>query len=137
MTGKDIESKLAIVLDNVEKLGQLPQGSLEQFVGDFRNVDSALHRLQTGIQALIDISSYITARRGLGTPTTSADALVKLEDAGWLPPGSVARFTPIFGFRNRVVHLYDHIDPEIVYTILTEKRGDLEELARLLLAALP
>jgi uncharacterized protein YutE (UPF0331/DUF86 family) len=137
MTSEDLQGKLAIVLDNVEKLAQLPQTSLEEFVGDFRNIDSALHRLQTGIQALIDMSSYVCARRGLGAPTTSADALVKLEDAGCLPAGSAARFTPIFGFRNRVVHLYDRIDPQIVYRILTEKRGDLEELARLLLASLP
>lgn len=55
---------------------------------------------------------------------------------GLLPPGSAARFTPIFGFRNRVVHLYDRIDPAIVHRILTQERGDLEELARLLVAAL-
>ena len=123
------------VRDNLEKLEQLPQGSFDEFIGDFRNVDSALHRLQTGIQALIDVASYATARRGLGTPTTSADALVKLEGAGHLPIGSAARFTPIFGFRNRVVHLYDRIDPQIVYRILTEDRPGLEELARLLLTA--
>lgn len=136
MTSMETLGKLAIVRDNLDKLGQLPQGSLEEFVADFRNIDSALHRLQTGIQALIDIASYVTARRGLGTPTSSADSLVKLEGAGHLPPGSAARFTPIFGFRNRVVHLYDRVDPEIVYRILTEHRSDLDELARLLLAAL-
>lgn len=99
-------------------------------------MDSALHRLQTGIQALIDIASYVNARRGLGTPASSADSLVKLEGAGYLPPGSAARFTPIFGFRNGVVHLYDRIDPQIVYRIFTEHRRDLDELARLLVATL-
>ncbi len=33
----------------------------ENFISDFRNTDSALHRLQTLIQALLDISSYIIA----------------------------------------------------------------------------
>lgn len=136
MTSAEILGKLAIIRDNLEKLEQLPQGSFEEFAADFRNVDSALHRLQTGIQALIDIASYVNARRGLGTPSSSADSLVKLEGAGCLPPGSAARFTPIFGFRNRVVHLYDRIDPQIVYRIFTEHRADLDELARLLVAAL-
>lgn len=76
MTNEQVLGKLAIIRDNLEKLEQLPQGSLEEFVADFRNVDSALHRLQTGIQALIDIASYVTARRGLGTPASSADSLV-------------------------------------------------------------
>lgn len=136
MTNTELLGKLAIIRDNLEKLEQLPQGSLEEFVSDFRNIDSALHRLQTSIQALIDIASYVNARRGLGTPATSADSLVKLEGAGHLPAGCAARFTPIFGFRNRVVHLYDRVDPQIVFRILTEHRRDLDELARLLLAAL-
>jgi hypothetical protein len=50
--------------------------------------------------------------------------------------GSARRFTAILGFRNRVVHLYDTIDPAIVYRILTEDRHDLIELARLLTAAI-
>jgi uncharacterized protein YutE (UPF0331/DUF86 family) len=136
MTSAEILGKLAIVRESIERLAQLPQGSYEEFAADFRNVDSALHRLQTGIQALIDIASYVNARRGLGTPTTSVDSLVKLEGAGHLPPGSAARFTPIFGFHNRVVHLYDRIDPQIVYRTFTGHRSDLDELARLLVAAL-
>jgi uncharacterized protein YutE (UPF0331/DUF86 family) len=35
-----------------------------------------------------------------------------------------------------VVHLYDRIDPRIVYRVLTGERRDLEDLLSLLLAAL-
>lgn len=62
MTPEQVQSKLAVIRDNLEKLEQIPQSSLDDFLADFRNVDSALHRLQTGIQALIDLSSYATAR---------------------------------------------------------------------------
>ena len=34
-----------------------------------------------------------------------------------------------------LVHLHDRVDAQIVYRILTEDRGDIEELARLLVAA--
>lgn len=135
MTLEDIEAKLDILRDNLEKLAQLPQATYEEFVADFRNVDSALHRLQTSIQALIDIASFATAKRALGVPRTSLDALQKLEHAGLLPAGSSARFAPVVGFRNRFVHLYDRVDAQIVYRILTEDRGGIEELARLLVAA--
>ena len=74
--------------------------------------------------------------RGLGVPSTSLDSLEKLEAAGLLPPGSAKRFAPIVGFRNRVVHLYDRIDPEIVYRVLTQNRADLRDLAALLVQAL-
>lgn len=136
MTADSVQSKLAILRENVETLERIPQATFDEFSSDFRNLDSALHRLQTSIQALIDIASYVTAKRGLGTPATSVDALQKLEDARLLPAGCTERFTPVLGFRNRIVHLYDRVDPRIVYRILTEERGDLDELARLLVAAL-
>jgi uncharacterized protein YutE (UPF0331/DUF86 family) len=136
VTEDAVPTKLAIVRENLEKLERIPQASWQEFDADFRNLDSALHRLQTTIQALIDIACYVVALRGLGVPRTSMDALEKLEAAALLPPGSAQRFSPIVGFRNRIVHLYDRIDPQIVYAILTRNRGDLVELARLLAATL-
>jgi uncharacterized protein YutE (UPF0331/DUF86 family) len=136
MTAEGVASKLAILRENLERLEQIPQASYEAFVADFRNLDSALHRLQTSIQALIDIASFAAARHALGAPVTSVDALQKLEDAKRLPAGATRRFTPVLGFRNRVVHLYDRVDPEIVYRILTQNRPDIIELARLLTLAL-
>ena len=52
-----------------------------------------------------------------------------------LPPGSAVRFRPVIGFRNRVVHLYDRVDPEIVFRVVKEDRRDLAELLGLLLLA--
>jgi len=136
VTGAELEARIALLRDNLEKLDRIPQGSFQEFEADFRNLDSALHRLQTSIQALMDIGGYLCAVLGLGAPATSREILERLEGGNALPAGSAARFGAIFGFRNRVVHLYERIDPEIVFRILSEERGELEELARMLLAAL-
>jgi uncharacterized protein YutE (UPF0331/DUF86 family) len=136
MTADVIHAKLGLLRDNLEKLAQIPQSTLDEFLGDFRNLDSALLRLQTTIQALIDVGSFVVAQQGLGAPSTSRDILALLERSGHLPEGATDRFGPLFGFRNRVVHLYDRIDPEIVFRILTEERGDLLDLAKLLTKAL-
>lgn len=133
MTFQEIQSKLDILRDNLEKLGQIPQSNYQEFLADFRNLDSALHRLQTSIQALTDFGSYLIARLGLAAPRSSREILERLEEAGLLPRGSAERFGPILGFRNRVVHLYDRVDPEIVYRILKDDRHELEELFSLLL----
>ena len=42
----------------------------------------------------------------------------------------------IIAFRNRVVHLYQGVEPQIVYDILTQNRADITELLALLLDAL-
>lgn len=136
MTGEGVEAKCDFIRESLARLEAIEQDSFEHFSADPRNLDSALYRLQTIVQALIDIGSYVTASLGLPTPEHSRDILEALEGAGRLPAGSVARFGPMFAFRNRVVHLYDRVDPRIVYAILTDSRADLEELLGLLLDAL-
>lgn len=136
MTLEQIQSKLDVLKKNLGQLDAIPQGSLDEFVSDFRNVGAALHLLQTSIQALMDVASFLCADRALPTPRTSHEAFVHLEAARLLPPGTAAMAAPIVGFRNRVVHLYDRVDDARVYEILTEHRGDLELLLDRLLACL-
>lgn len=134
MNRADALARAQIVRENLEQLGAIPQTTQAEFESDFRNVQSALHLLQTSIQALIDIGSYQCAALGLRTPATSHEVFERLEADGRLPQGSAARAAPIVGFRNRVVHLYDRIDSAIVYRILTEDRPDLTALLDSLLA---
>lgn len=129
MTPEQVQAKLAQLADAIAKLRQLPQATLEEFRSDSRNIDAALRRLQVAIQILIDIGSHVVAQLGLGAPDTSRDLLERLEAASKLPPGSAARFGRIFAFRNRIVHLYDRVDDDVVYAIVTRDLGDLEELA--------
>lgn len=133
MTSTDVSEKAAFVREALDELAEIPQGTLEEFLTDRRNLPSTLHWLQTAIQALLDIGLIVVSSRGLPAPRTSLDVLDRLEESGELPKGSAARFRPIVGFRNRVVHLYDRIDAEIVYRVLTEDRGDLADLLALLL----
>lgn len=136
MTAEGVFTKAHIARENLERLAQLSQHGFEEWSSDFRNVDSTLHRLQTTIQALIDLASFACAAHALGPAATSRELLSELVRAGHLPAGSVETYGPIFGFRNRVVHLYDRIDERIVYRILQEHRADLTRLLELLLVAI-
>lgn len=137
MTPEQVQAKLVLLADTIGRLRALELGSLDTFRADDRNLDAALRRLQVAIQILIDIGSHVVARAGLGAPETSCDLLARLEDAGKLPAGSTTRFGRLFALRNRIVHLYDRVDDEVVYEILVNDLSDLEELARLYLAHLP
>lgn len=136
MGREQIDAKVDVIRDNLARLARIPQSSYAEFSSDFRNLDSALYRLQTTIQGLMDLGSFLCASLGLSAPSTSRDVLKSLEDSGQLPAGSVDRFGPMFGFRNRVVHLYDRVDPAIVYRVLHEERKDLHALFDLLLAGI-
>jgi len=128
MKREDIQSKLNIIPQNLEKLEILRIMGYENFVSDFRNIDSALHRLQTSIQALVDISGYIIASLGLRLPGTSAEVIDILIEHGLLEKEKRDRYISMIQFRNRIVHFYNDIDLKILFQILQEELVDIREL---------
>jgi uncharacterized protein YutE (UPF0331/DUF86 family) len=128
MRREDVQSKLNIIPENLEKLEILRAMGYEKFISDFRNIDSALHRLQTSIQALVDIGGYIIASLGLRLPGTRAEVIDILEEHGLLEKTKRDRYISMIQFRNRIVHFYNHIDLKILYQILQEELADIREL---------
>jgi len=128
MRRQDVQSKLNIIPENLEKLEILRAMGYEKFVSDFRNIDSALHRLQTSIQALVDIGGYIIASLGLRLPGTSAEVIDILVEHGLLEKEKRDRYISMIQFRNRIVHFYNDMDLKILYQILQEELVDIREL---------
>ncbi len=127
MKQEDIQTKIDVISENLEKLGFLKAMTYENFISDFRNTDSALHRMQTSIQALLDIGSYIIANLGLTMPNTNAEIIRILSDAGYIPEEKITAYTDMSRFRNRIVHLYNHIDTGTLYDILVNEMDDVKE----------
>lgn len=133
MRQEDIQAKIDVIVKNLEKLGSLKSKTYEDFISDFRNIDSTLHILQTSIQAILDIGSYIIANLGLKMPDTNAEIIKILSEAGYIPRDKVETFIEMSKFRNRIVHLYNHIDTETLYNILTNELDDIKEFYTILL----
>jgi uncharacterized protein YutE (UPF0331/DUF86 family) len=128
MRREDVQSKLDIIPENLEKLEILRAMGYEKFRSDFRNIDSALHRLQTSIQALVDIGGYIIASLGLRTPGSSGEVIEILAEHGLLKAGQRDRYISMIQFRNRIVHFYNDIDLKVLFQILQEELIDIREL---------
>jgi uncharacterized protein YutE (UPF0331/DUF86 family) len=127
MKKEDIQTKIDVLLNNLEKLKFLSSKTYEEFISDFRNIDASLHILMTSIQALLDIGSYIIASLGLRTPNTTAEIIKILGDADLVPKDRTETYIKMSQFRNRIVHIYNHIDTETLYDILVNELGDIKE----------
>jgi len=128
MKQEDVQTKLDIIPENLEKLEILRSKSYEEFLSDFRNIDSALHRLQISIQALIDIGGYIVASLGLKTPSSNAEIIEILGDSGYIDNQKTEEYIKMVQFRNRVVHVYNSIDVEMLYQIFCNEINDIKNL---------
>lgn len=133
MRKEDIQTKIDVIFDNIEKLSSLKTKTFDDFISDFRNIDSALHRMQTSIQAILDIGSYIIASLGLKTPNTNAEIIEILSEAGYISKDNIETYMKMSQFRNRIVHLYNHIDTKTLYEILANEPGDIKDFYKDLL----
>lgn len=117
-------AKIRLIKENLVKLGKLKEVPEEVFKKDFEKHDSAKYSLQTSIEAMIDICNHIISRKCLGMPKTKADAFIILCQNNILSPDMQSTYTAMARFRNRVVHLYDQVDPSDVYQFVTEGISD-------------
>ena len=126
MNLEDVRSKIDVIQDNLDKLEILRKLSFEEFISDFRNIDSAQHRLQTSIQALLDIGGYIISSLGLKAPTSNAEIVEILVDGGLVSSEKLDSYIGMARFRNRIVHLYNDIDLSLLYRILQDEFEDIK-----------
>lgn len=126
MNVRDVQTKIDLVVDNLQRLRQLPVEDYDTFVGDFRNSASALHLLQTSVQALIDIAAYVASNLGLRTPASSVDVIEVLRDQGLVGDERAAVYVKMVQLRDRVVHLHNRIDMRMVHHIVAHELGDIK-----------
>lgn len=133
MKQRDIQNKIDFLLENFQKLDILKRYAFDEFSSNFERVDSVIHRVQTSIEALIDIGRYIIADLGLPIPITNSQVVEILANEGLIPHLDARRYIEMTSFRNRVVHEYDTIDIRLLYKILQEESNDLKRLLGLFL----
>ena len=99
----------------VEKLRTLASQEREEFLADFRNIESAKHLLQVSIECCLDAANHIISSEGFRSPGNYAESFVILVEEGILPEKMAPDLRKMVSFRNRVVHLYWEVDNEILY----------------------
>jgi len=126
--------KREVIRKSLRGLEELRAGGREAFLASPILQDAALRRLQVAIEAMIDAAYHIVAREELGVPREYKDSFEILIEHGILPAEHRKTFTEMAKFRNRIVHLYEDVEPAEVADILENHLGDfdlfLEAIAR-------
>lgn len=119
-----VEKILFILKGNLEKLKDLSSVSIEDFINDYRNNQSALRLLQVSIESVIDIGNHIISRKNLEMPQTYSDVFKILEKNDIISGKCSEKCADMVKFRNRIVHLYHDIDLNAVYRFM---KNDLDD----------
>jgi len=121
-----VASRIDRLRGYLSKLRILAKLSPQEFISDFKNVESSKHLLQVSIECCLDLAHHIVADGSFRTPSDYYDTFLVLSEEAIIPTSFLPTLRQMVSFRNRVVHLYWEVDNTMVYQILQENLGDFD-----------
>jgi uncharacterized protein YutE (UPF0331/DUF86 family) len=127
---KVVGDALEMIATCLRDLRALPQASLDEFLADRRNPAAAESLLRRAIQVYFDLLRHLLSKTsGRGVLEYKELARAAAEDGLIRDPHLARVALQIAGFRNRLVHFYQEVTGEEMYSIVSTDLGDLEKLA--------
>jgi uncharacterized protein YutE (UPF0331/DUF86 family) len=111
-----IERKLRVIEENISDIKSWNIISLQQLKESSLLQKGTERALQISIEVMIDVSERILALNEIEPANTSAENMKKLEQIGIIK--SFEDYANMVRFRNFIVHRYEKIDMEIIYSII-------------------
>lgn len=118
-----IQRKLALLDKQVQRLQESLKGiSRDEFAASWEKRSMTERALQVSVEIIIDVAERIIALESAGPVSTASEAIQSLVRLGVLK--SQNPYVDMVRFRNLIVHQYEEIDPELLFSLATERLGD-------------
>ncbi|MEG4332691.1 DUF86 domain-containing protein [Microcoleus sp. AT9_A2] len=108
-------AKLDFMTDYLESLSSFESITLEEYLSD-RGKQLIVERLlQLIVQVAIDVNRYLLKRLEVQQPNSNFDVFIEVSNCGIITAELAKILSQSGVLRNRLVHLYDAIDPVKVH----------------------
>lgn len=114
-------------VNDVKKLRSRPE---REFVERSDTEVLAERHIEKACQAALDIANHIVAESGLGAPSMYRDLGYILAKERIITTDMAKKMEEIAKFRNRLVHEYARLDPNLIYQIVQTHIDDLVLFAK-------
>ncbi len=124
---------LSSLNESLEQLKTKKNISLNEYKNN-RDIQAIVERrLETAIQACIDIGNHIVSQENLGSPSNYGEIFSILIEKGVIDDNLGENLIKMAGFRNVLIHEYKDIIIEKVYDILQNRLSDFYSFAQIIL----
>ncbi len=127
-----IEKKLRFLEQTLADLESWSLGDSVEFARNSLLRRAVERALQLAVESMIDVAERILAAQRLVPEDTAAQSLRRLQEIGILK--DAGRYAELVRFRNFIVHRYEQIEPQIVYSLAKTKlscfRDFIDEIRR-------
>ena len=114
-----IENKLRLLEQKIEEIKSWNIISLEDIEKSSLIRNAVERALQVAIEIMIDIAERILAIENCKPAMNSAEVITKLQDLGIIKESD--KYVDMVRFRNFIVHRYEYVDVNILFTIVNKK----------------
>jgi uncharacterized protein YutE (UPF0331/DUF86 family) len=120
-----VTRKLVLITQDLDRLQVIAATDLASFVGS--DVDQAVAErlLERMIGRMIDVNYHLLTESGEAPPSDYHASFLRLSEIKILDPKLASRIARYAGLRNRLVHLYEEIDPRKMFEAVYSAREDI------------
>lgn len=129
MVNKQLIAQRLVLIDSfLRELYKLSALDKTSFLSDTRNPAAGESFLRRALEAIFDIGRHILANIGYMDMATEYKAIAQgLKEAGVIDEELSKKLLQMAGYRNRLVHLYNLVSDEELYTVICSDLKDIED----------
>lgn len=137
MLDKDFLGKKIKEIGNyLSDLELLLRATSAEFCANKRDMRAAERNFQLIVDSAVDINTHLILSRDLPPPEKNYDSFIALAKIEVCGEAKAKELAPSAGLRNKLVHEYDEINPELLYRSLKTFSTRYKEYGRLILVYL-
>lgn len=125
-----IWARIGEIRESANRLMEFKSGGMEKFLATRDNYAVAEHHLRRALEAALDISRHILAKKGKRRPQEYVECFDFLGSEGIIPPEFAKKIRGMAGYRNRLVHLYWEVTSKELFELITDRLEDFEEFCK-------
>lgn len=124
-----IKKDLKFISESIKKLEILNRLSEDEFLKDFKNVDSTKYLLRTTIEAMVDLSNYVVVSNGWDLPENMEKTFKILCEKNILKECEFKDYMELVNLKDKLTFMYASIEDEFIYNELKKSITKLKNIA--------
>lgn len=125
-----IESKLEHIAEYTRQLDIVLDFTDENIRSDFFKLHTLERLIQLIVDEMVDINTHIIRYSDVKTPDDFQSSFRVLAEISIFPFDFAERIAPTVGLRNRLVHRYEEVKPELLIRIAKSEKDDFKEYVK-------
>ena len=120
------QRKIPKILENVRYLERVQKKEVGDFLSNYETILATRQAIQETVQICLDIAFHVCARNKLPAPSSYKDVFTILANNSLLTKDLAKKMENWTGLRNIITHIYEEIDDQQIFEIISKDLGDFE-----------